>query len=801
MADHLDQLVSILQEHPDLAESLLEFATAATRGPDGEDVDLPELRRLDRYEDRGLVGVGGMGLVRRVFDPDLERTVVLKSTRPELEGLVAALLNEARVTARLQHPGIVPVYELGTLEDGRPYFTMREVRGRSLRQLLDEGLELRTAINHLRGAAVAVAFAHDLAVIHRDLKPENILVGRRGEVVVADWGIARELDQNVRGASGTPAYMAPEQAVGGLEDERTDVWALGMVLYEILYGHPAFGRDPQAALEALHAGVALEFPTRAAVPPELAVLATRCLSRRAEGRPKDAAAVVDALQDWLDGANRRERARGLVEQADELQASAQRCEREAEVLRERAAAALESLPTWADVEVKASAWELEERAATLSSESSELVRRWEQLLSTALELVPDFEPALCRLADHHKRGHLDAERAHDTERAESCLRQLEYYDRGAHAAYVKGDGALTLHTSPPAEAVLYRYTEIGRRLRPVRVRSLGRTPIDAVTLPMGSYVVELEAPGYHTATYPVWIGRQQHWDGIPPGGTAPEPIPLLRQGVLGPDEVYVPAGWFQSGSPEDVPQMLPFRRVWCDGMVVERYLVTARRYFAWLNELIDTGRVDDALRWAPRVAGPQLDGELAPLFVGLSDRGRFEISDPVEPDHPAVYLTIEGCEAFAAWRAEQSGRPWRLPSELEWEKAARGVDARIYPWGSWFEPTWCRMRESYDGPPLPAAVDQYPIDASPYGMVGISGNVQVQCRDLRVGGGRVEDGRVVVLDRPTYEPEESYTMRGGLFHQLRGRQLSIPFRGWRQARGVFVYCGVRLFRSLTPEDL
>ncbi|MCA9489253.1 MAG: serine/threonine protein kinase, partial [Myxococcales bacterium] len=192
-----------------------------------------------RYRDLGPIGAGGMGEVRRVHDAELDRVVALKLVRQDLgaDG-VEQLRREARTTARLDHPAIVAVHDVGVLDDGRVWFTMREVRGQTLASLLaaDDRPRLRRLLDLLAQVGRAVAHAHASGVVHRDLKPDNVMVGPFGEVQVMDWGLGWALDDGAPSdeIAGTPAYMAPEQARGqaGLLGPPTDVYALGAVLYE-----------------------------------------------------------------------------------------------------------------------------------------------------------------------------------------------------------------------------------------------------------------------------------------------------------------------------------------------------------------------------------------------------------------------------------------------------------------------------------------------------------------------------------------------------------------------------------------
>ena len=234
------------------------------------DAAVDRLRSLDdapvfvdnRYELLGELGRGGMGVVYRVHDTVLGREVALKVVAPGASRGDAAerLRREAWALARLEHPGIVPVHDVGRLADDRVFYVMKLVRGDRLDQLMARGLSLGDGVRLMVRVCDAVAFAHARGVIHRDLKPQNVMIAPFGEVLVMDWGVAklRELAESpsqspaaAHGAHvfsvaprpttqdgvvlGTPGYMAPEQATGDSAriDERTDVHALGVILREV----------------------------------------------------------------------------------------------------------------------------------------------------------------------------------------------------------------------------------------------------------------------------------------------------------------------------------------------------------------------------------------------------------------------------------------------------------------------------------------------------------------------------------------------------------------------------------------
>ena len=311
-----------------------------------------------RYKLEGEVARGGMGAILRVWDEDLRRHLAMKVIvgRGEATGAVepnqlSRFLEEAQVTGQLDHPGIVPVHELGLDPDGRVYFTMKLVKGRDLKAIFDLVFEEKEGWNETRALGVllrvceAMAFAHAKGVIHRDLKPSNVMVGEFGEVLVMDWGLARvrghedahdeqllarsglaqpavrtersldrdgPLESPHRTAEGdvmgTPAYMPPEQARGEIErlSPRSDVYSVGAMLYHLLARQPPYVApraqwSPVLVLERVRGG-----PPRALgefgrpVPAELVAICEKAMSREAEGRYADMQALAEDLRAFLE---------------------------------------------------------------------------------------------------------------------------------------------------------------------------------------------------------------------------------------------------------------------------------------------------------------------------------------------------------------------------------------------------------------------------------------------------------------------------------------------------------------------
>jgi serine/threonine protein kinase len=289
------------------------------------------------YRPEREIARGGMGRIVAAHDQRLGRAVALKELIDPVAEQRGRFQREALITARLQHPGIVPVYEAGRWPTGDPFFAMKLVSGRPLDRVIGEAgtLEARLALlPRIAAATDAIAYAHSQRIVHRDLKPANILIGEFGETVVIDWGLAKNLDEadapeslrpaarrakpespprpsdhtastlTIAGAvMGTPAYMAPEQARGEAVDQRADVFALGAMLYHLLAGAPPYNaRTATEVIAAAAKGKVRPLAERErGAPTDLVAIVERAMARDPAARYADAGELATELRRFLTG--------------------------------------------------------------------------------------------------------------------------------------------------------------------------------------------------------------------------------------------------------------------------------------------------------------------------------------------------------------------------------------------------------------------------------------------------------------------------------------------------------------------
>ena len=747
---------------PNAPPPRLSGATEERRRMETEDAEAPPSLLVEeglkpwplskRYTLLELLGRGSSGSVWSARDELLERTVAVKVLHPERQvsedGVARQRFGvEALVTGRMAHPGIIPVHDAGVTPDGRMFYAMQRISNQTLRGVLrllhdgdaraSERYPLPRRLHIIARIGLIMAYAHDQGCIHRDLKPENILLGDYGEVYVADWGLARGVGEGASlGSSlrtrqgtllGTLFYMAPEQLRGQISElsPATDVFALGVMLYELLTGRRPVrlpeGTQPNPVdlYLALRDGVAdpREVAPTEQIPAAVAALCLEALAVDPAARPT-ASAFARRLTDVLDGVKeqrrKREAAQRALEQAQRL-ATEYRATREGLEQERRALSAWKRAQSRAEVSVsdRRQVWSREQQLEQMALEAERLYAETVQMASRALGDA-DLAEAHELLADLYWLKVQDMTRVNDLAGVLFFRSLCEQHDRGRYRDPLSERGELVVHVDHPAAALrLERQAPLGPLLDAQEVPVVRGDNAVAV----GSYVIEARAPGRPTTRTPVTIRGNQRVEvevTLPPGFPGHEAF------------VYVPGAQATLGGDGDALWSLPRTEVEVKPFFIGRFPVTLAEYCDFLNSLAAEGRLAEARQHAPRSPdGGTLWVECDPASAPEVFRV-FEVDpdgDRWDPRWPAHLLNWHDAAAYCAWRSARDGATYRLPTEHEWELAARGVDGRIFPWGNGFDPSLCCMTDSSPGRQLPAPVGEYALDRSPYGAQDMAGLV------------------------------------------------------------------------------
>lgn len=777
--DRVEQVGRWLRNRGELSEELrMQLLSRLVSDAD----DDSGVRTLDpsRYRFERLVGNGRMGDVFEVYDQQEGRYIAWKQARtPDLE---PQLGDEIRLLKRVQHPGVVDVYESGRMPHrGLGYFMPLLLDCRSFGDVLAHGNQLRN-ITILERVADAVAHAHKLPVIHRDIKPANVLITGDDHVYLMDWGTAASYAFSTAPASHRTALYTPSSGEGS---RAGDVFALGVLLVGSILGapHSVAERDERLAWLQTQDG-------------ELATLAADACSAVASQRPS-AQEFVQTLRKWLTEVPQRDQAARLWEEIERHRDGERRLSAEAEEAEQAARALMSRVEPWdsaSEGTPKWHAWLQEERAAENRLHAAREQGWASSKLAAAVELDRDrADLRSAQIADLIAR-HRRATRAGSAAESTMLMSMLEAALAGETHPYVRDTGTFTLETDPPGARVFAsRYVERMRRMRAEDRRDVGLTPLRGVELPSGSWLLEIELPDRPTVRYPVLIERSGNWDGVAPEEQTPTPIPLPES--LSDDEIYVPSGWAIVGG--EGGRGLARRRVWVDGFVIGREVLTNRQWMDWLHQRLETESVEALWADVPSLFEIR-HGVQGRCLYTYDETSGFHLPEGWHLDHPVVYVSWDSAASYARWLSEKTGKRWRLPMELEWEKAARGVDGRKYPWGNGFDHTFCHVGGAVDetsmNNPAPSLVTSpdFRDDMSPYGVHGMAGNVTESCIDeWREAGPLIERNRPVLFEGEAlnrswkgghwYSEPRTMAVRGGVIHDGR-----TPMGGFR------------LVRSLTP---
>lgn len=701
---------------------------AATGGPSG--MDDPPFPTSLNLEPRGVLGRGGSGVVYRAWDPTLEREVAVKVHRPS-KGAQArkALLAEARRAASLQHPAVLPVHGVRAADS---LLCVISAVGPE-RTLADAWADQRETGNGPSTARVlrwlahvggAVVLAHEVGVVHGDLHPGNIALGPGDTAFLLDWGLSQGGARTITGHLG---YVAPELLHGAAPDRASDVFSLGALLFEAVSGRPLRPRrEGETAARFVARWRNQDLPALPSeVDPGLASLVRNLLALQPAERPTLAEAVrtLDRIATGQSERHRRaRRAQALMERARDRVEMFREVEERLGQERQALSVQRAKVVGYAPLFEKRPLWEAEDRVRRLQVERRSY---WWDAIEAAAEawFLDSTSEARRTMAELWWLRLREAEATGDGTLLQLARERVQALDDGHYARMLHSPGTLTVEVEPPgtaARVLVQRFVERERRLVPETL-STHPAPLRKLALEAGSYLITVQAEGAPPVPCPVVIRRLHHHS---------QRVRVYRQREIGEGWVVMPSGPFQLGGDPGARQPLDACAPFLPDRFVKRTLVTTAEYKAFLDAL----PVEQARAHLPGEQG---------LFGGFHTAWTHGASGWCPPaswslEWPIFAINQTDMLAFAAWRSEVEGRAVRLPTEEEWEKAARGVDGRVFPWGDHFDPTWCHMRRSRPGSPMPAEVDAYPVDTSVYGCVDMAGLLR------EVTGSRFDEGQLVI---------------------------------------------------------
>jgi len=530
---------------------------------------------------------------------------------------------------------------------------------------------------------------------------------------------------------GTPCYMSPEQATGknSLVGERSDVFGLGGLLYEMLtFIPPITGKDAMEVLQnaatcnirPLH-----EAAPERSYPRDLAYICMKALEKDPDDRFMSVKKLREAVEGFLEGSreSQRRRAQAVTELSEgrkllkdyyqvrerylNLNARVQQFQNE-----------LKTKPL--SLEQKEDMWQVEEQLQQASMDMARLYTDTLQHLQAGLELDPENRDFSNLLADLFWDRFLEAEERNNPEDLYFFRSQVERYHHGRYDHHLAGQGSIEVTCAVPDAAItITPCNERKHRLMASdQSMDVGAPPWRS-TVTRGHYLVSVSAPGHATAHYPVFIDRLERIE------ISATPLPSTQ---LHPQFSYIPAGEAllgddAAGTFGALPRGQRHVDAFCMGIVP----VTVAEYLIFLNDV------------RQHLPSEELKALLPAPFGGDShylqelENGDFacpqqdDEGDEWSPHWPIIGVTFDNAQAYCRWRSDKDGIAYRLPTNDEWEKAARGMDGRIFPWGNRFDSSFCRMRFTEVGRPHPVPVGSFTTDCSPYGVLDCAGNVRDWC--------------------------------------------------------------------------
>ena len=805
---------------------------------------------------------GGTGEIFTAQDGTLGRTVAVKTLRPKHQysiDQIERIVREAKAAAQLEHPNIVPIHSLGVSPSRGVYFTMKRLRGDSLRHIVTQ-LSLRNPaytrvytnsvlISIFLKICQGMSYAHSKGIIHRDLKPENILVGNYGEVTIIDWGLVKKMDagsKHVPGRrkppapridagtsaglprqsketrlspsananagvslpsgnltqngqlNGTPRFMSPEQVNGDVEDidTRSDIYALGIILYELLTFRNPFEElvEEEDIFNAVSRGIyqkPRQTDRKYSISPELEAI---CLKAMAVDKEERYQAVGELIKDLLahqEGLPVSSYKAPLhvriakFSKRNPIKTSAilscivaifvylmvssfldslyfKRTMRQVQVSVATAEYKLDQL----DKRLEKDAARPMDKAASNEAEGELTAERYDELHD---EIEGHFNEAnllLSSVTGLHHGGQSVIQNWRERimmAQIEFCLKHKKIKElrkiRSIMSAAMGGDleaysykmrtlihdmetalqGVchLQVESDPPGADVMISFveqTEEGAMVAGVSVHDdLLYTPVYNFALGKGTYIVTLRLDGAPDLSFPVTL---KHGESKQLMINIPREVP---EGM-----VYIPGGACLVGGVQS-----PYKREYeleLQPFYISRREVTNREYIAFWLTLQDTKLLNAYMSRVLLSRGSNLP-------KNAWNRNGKPIAE-IDLDKPVVGIPREAAQAYCEWYGSRRGRPCRLPTAEEWEKAARGTDGRLYPWGNLFVKEYAFTYENKAARRefgLWAKPESFPMDVSPYGVYDMAGNVREWT-------------------------SSDFPESGGVFPQIKGASSSTPSR-------------------------
>ena len=758
------------------------------------------------YSDIKLIGEGSHGKVHGARDVLLGREVAIKSLKERYRDndmAVDHFLKEARGTAQLEHPNIMPVHDMGVSDELGVYFTMKKIEGEDLKEILGKlqsnasFYEKTYSLNFLLEIFLAVcnglAFAHGKGVVHRDLKPANIMVGKYGEVLILDWGLVKQVgaeeaadgdvqldfdesggnSQTMDGAiSGTPNYMSPEQAEGRIKDIdfHSDIYSLGALLYHTLAFHPPFEKAQlRQLLENVKTGnfqpPRKRFPERR-IPRELEAICLKAMSTHPINRYRSVELLAQDIRNYIGNFDVRaykaprwvrlwkackrnpvkssvvaaaaaallvafgaQRAmlygsyRSNVGRADELRRQGNELIDEATALYEE----LQVLCVESELKEKAPReLEIEELLGNLGTDIAAKYNVAEALYESVPKpyrgkpaVYEGYVGIMQRRIDFalHRKQYDQARQWLETVRLRiaqpdvrvdaEAVRKLE-----AVQHRIDGQGSLEVAGTESIHDVIvwpmFDDADVPRKIQGDAIWR-GKPPFRIDVVKKGSYVMQVTQGEGSLMTFPVYISHGEQ-----------KQVELEIPSSVPDGMVYVSGGDFIFGG-EDSRFYREHRRS-LPSFFIKKHEVTVAEYLEFWETLADPGLKSE---YMGRIRFRQQDRR----YMDAWDAQGNLTDERLGMEYPVVGIPREAAEAFCEWKSRRTGAVIRLPTAMEWEKAARGVDGRRYVWGNGFVKgaNFALTKGNEKGKarfPFWAPPGKFMRDVSVYGACDMAGNVR-----------------------------------------------------------------------------